>query len=182
MIQCLAKTRLGRLPLAIHTGRFGHPKVPRSERVCVICQALGYVDDDTWVTPVEDLLHFLLDCRALDPTRDRFPLFFKPESLPRADKDTHMQFVLNHHDHVRVFRCITALLKRREHCLQLVQQGKLSDIMPAGYLPEDHNMRRIMAAEARAEVIAADQEEAADPYLIDIDVSSDWEELVEVVD
>jgi hypothetical protein len=66
-----------------------------------------------------------------------------------------MQFVLNHHHHVQLFRCINALLKRRERCLQLVQEGKLSDIMPAGYLPEDHNMRRIMAADAEVEEEAA---------------------------
>ena len=183
MFQCLAKARLGRLPLAIHTGRFGRQKVPRLERVCVVCQALGYKDDDTWGTPVEDLQHFVLDCRALDPTRDRFPEFFQPVSLPASDKDTHMQFVLNHHHHVQLFRCINALLKRRERCLQLVQEGKLSDIMPAGYLPEDHNMRRIMAADAEVEEEAAGgQDIEADPHLLDIDDSSDWDELVEVVD
>jgi hypothetical protein len=132
---------------------------------------------------MEDLQHFLLDCRALDPIRDRFLDFFQPASLPRSDKDTHVQFILNHHDHVQLFRCISAMLKRRERCLQLVQEGKLSDIMPAGYLPEDRNMRRIMAADAwLEEEEAGGQEVEADPHLIDIDVSSDWDELVEVVD
>ena len=138
-----------------------------------------------WSTPVEDLQHFVLDCRALDPTRDRFPELFEPERLPGSDKDTHMQFILNHHNHVQLCRCIHALLRRRERCLQLVQEGKLSDIMPAGYLPEDRNMRRIMAADAATEEEAeapGGQEVEADPHLLDIDTSSDWDELVEVVD
>lgn len=55
--------------------------------------------------------------------------------------------------------------------------------MPAGYLPEDRNMRRIMAADADVEEeTPGGQEVEADPHLLDIDVSSDWDELVEVVD
>ena len=189
MIQCLAKTRLGRLPLAIHTGRFTRPKVPRAQRVCVLCQALGYRDEETGATPVEDLAHFMLDCRVLDPTRDRFPVFFKPEQLPDPYKDTHMQFVLNHHDHLQLFRCISALMKRRECCMRLVQEGRLSDIMPAGYLPEDHNMRRQMAAEGPDDFVTVEHplrpgrevREVECSSHSDTDFSSDWEELVEVV-
>ena len=58
----------------------------------------------------------------------------------------------------------------------------MSDIMPAGYLPEDRNMRRIMAADAEEEEAPGGQEAEADPHLLDIDTSSDWDELVEVVD
>ena len=112
--------------------------------MCQLCQKLGYRDDTTGSVPVEDLIHFMLDCRVLHPVRDDFPLFFKPASLPGQSKDSHVKFILNHSDHVQVVRCISALKKRRESCLQLLDDGREGEIMPEGYLPFDYNLWRIM--------------------------------------
>jgi len=59
-------------------------------------------------------------------------------------KDSHVKFILNHSDHVQVVRCISALKKRRESCLQLLDDGREGEIMPEGYLPFDYNLWRIM--------------------------------------
>ena len=91
--------------------------------------------------------------------------------------------------HTQLFRCISALMKRRECCMRLVQEGRLSDIMPAGYLPEDHNMRRQMAAEGPDDFVTVEHplrpgrevREVECSSHSDTDFSSDWEELVEVV-
>ena len=142
MVQCIAKMRLGWHCLAIHTRRYNG--IVRDDRVCRLCQKLGYRDDTTGSIPVEDLVHFMLDCRVLHPVRDDFPLFFKPASLPGQSKDSHVKFILNHSDHVQVVRCISALKKRRESCLQLLDDGREGEIMPEGYLPFDYNLWRIM--------------------------------------
>ena len=63
MVQCIAKMRLGWHCLAIHTGRYNG--IVRDDRVCRLCQKLGYRDDTKGSVPVEDLVHFMLDCRAL---------------------------------------------------------------------------------------------------------------------
>lgn len=74
----------------------------------------------------------------------------------------------------------------------LVQEGRLSDIMPAGYLPEDHNMRRQMAAEGPDDFVTVEhplrsgqevrEAEVECSSHSDTDFSSDWEELIEVVE
>ena len=108
MLQCLARYRLGRHNLAIQTGRYRG--VLRHDRVCIVCQALGHTYDDSGQTPVEDLRHFLLDCRALAPIRASFPTLFEPTRLPNASKDTHMKFILNHADHTISFCLLCNLL------------------------------------------------------------------------
>jgi hypothetical protein len=113
--------------------------------VCTLCDALGYKGDETGETPVEDILHFLLECRVLDPVRDSFPVFFKPRVLPEPSKDAHMKYILNHGNHVMLVRCISRMNKHREACLELVKEGKIGEIMPAGYLPEDRNLWRLIA-------------------------------------
>ena len=40
--------------------------------------------------------------------------------------------------------CISALKKRRESCLQLLDDGREGEIMPEGYPPFDYNLWRIM--------------------------------------
>ena len=142
MVQCIAKMRLGWHCLAIHTGRYNG--IVREDRVCRLCQTLGYRDDTTGSILVEDLVHFMLDCRVLHPVRDHFPLFFKPTSLPGQSKDSHVKFILNHSDHVQVVRCISDLKGRRENCLQLLDDGREGEIMPEGYPPFDYNLWRIM--------------------------------------
>ena len=54
---------------------------------------------------------------------------------PGQFKDVHVKFILNHSDHVQVVRCISALKKRRESCLQLLDDGREGEIMPEGHLP-----------------------------------------------
>ena len=120
--------RLGWHCLAVHTGRYNG--IVRDDRVCRLCQKLGYRDDTTGSVPVEDLVHFMLDCRVLHPVRDDFPLFFKPASLPGQSKDSHVKFILNHSDHVQVVRCISALKKRRESCLHITNKQKFKVRQP----------------------------------------------------
>jgi hypothetical protein len=146
MIQCVAKMRLGWHSLAIQTGRYN--KTPRAERVCQLCQALGYKDDVTGSIPIEDVVHFMLDCRVLNPVRDKFPLLYQPgTSLSGRSRDSHLKFIFNHSDHVQVVRCISALKNRRESCLQLLDDGRISEIMPEGYIPIDYNLLRIMGGD-----------------------------------
>ena len=103
---------------AIKMALLGHPPhrkvqwntVVRNDRVCRLRQALsGYRDNTTGSIPVvDDLVHFMLDCRVLHPVRDNFPLFFKPTSLPGQFRDSHVRFVFNHSDHVQFVRCISS--------------------------------------------------------------------------
>ena len=146
MLQCLSRYRLGRHYLAIQTGRYRG--VPRSSRVCTVCQALGHTYDDNGQTPVEDLRHFLLDCRALAPIRASFPTLFEPICLPNASKDTHMKFILNHVDHIMVVKCLLSLEAHRKACITLVEEHRLSEVIPSDHLlPIDYNLVRIIAAE-----------------------------------
>lgn len=145
MVQCIAKMRLGWHSLAIQTGRYN--KTPRAERVCQLCQSLGYKDDVTGSVPVEDAVHFMMDCRVLNPVRDKFPLLFKPSALPGRSRDSHLKFILNHHDHVHVVSCISALKKRRESCLQLLDEGRTDEIMPENYVRFDYNLWRVMGGD-----------------------------------
>ena len=146
MLQCLSRYRLGRHNLAIQTGRYRG--IPRQDRVCIVCQALGHTCDDSGHTPVEDLRHFLLDCRALAPIRASFPTLFEPTSLPNASKDTHMRFILNHADHTMVVKCLLSFEAHRKACITLVEEHRLSEIIPSDHLlPIDYNLVRIIAAE-----------------------------------
>jgi hypothetical protein len=146
MLQCLARYRLGRHNLAIQTGRYRG--VLRHDRVCIVCQALGHTYDDSGQTPVEDLRHFLLDCRALAPIRASFPTLFEPTRLPNASKDTHMKFILNHADHTMVVKCLLSFEAHRKTCIALVEEHRLSEVIPSDHLlPIDYNLVRIIAAE-----------------------------------
>jgi hypothetical protein len=146
MLQCLSRYRLGRHNLAIQAGRYRG--VPRRNRVCTVCQALGYTDEDTGETPVEDLRHFLLDCRAMGPVRASFPALFEPSSLPRASKDAHMKYILNHEDHTLVVKCLLSFEAHRKACIALVEEHRMDEIIPPEHLiPIDYNLVRIIAAE-----------------------------------
>ena len=65
----------------------------------------------------------------------------------RRSRDSHLKFIFNHSDHVQVVRCISALKNRRESCLQLLDDGRISEIMPEGYIPIDYNLLRIMGGD-----------------------------------
>ena len=73
-------------------------------------------------------------------------------SLPGQSKDSHVKFILNHSDHVQVVRCISALKKRRESCLQLLDDGREGEIMPEGYLPFDYTSWQKRFNKLRAEL------------------------------
>ena len=90
------------------------------------------------------LLHHNAPCIVV---KERFAHMQPFVSLPGQSKDSHVKFILNHSDHVQVVRCISALKKRRESCLQLLDDGREGEIMPEGYLPFDYNLWRIMGHE-----------------------------------
>lgn len=146
MVQCISRYRLGWHKLAIQTGR--HTGVPRMERVCKVCQALGFKDDDGNV-PVEDAMHFLLECRALDPVRDKYPALHKPAVLPGSSKEVHMKFIMNYCDSAMLAQCLLDMQDRREQCLALVDSPDgINHVLERGYMPVDHNLQRLLAAEA----------------------------------
>ena len=150
MVQCISRYRLGWHKLAIQDqrvgGRQGHNSIPRMERVCEICKALGCTDDDGQV-PVEDAMHFLLECRALDPVRDKYPALHKPAVLPGPSKEVHMKFIMNYCDSAMLAQCLLDMQDRRQHCLSLVSSPDgINEVFEPGYLPEDHNMQRQIAA------------------------------------
>lgn len=54
--------RTGAHHLAIETGRWSRPKLPRQHRICTKCSD----------TVVEDEVHFLFECSAYDRIRDKY--------------------------------------------------------------------------------------------------------------
>ena len=84
----------------------------------------------------------------LAPIRASFPTLFEPASLPNASKDTHMRFILNHADHTMVVKCLLSFEAHRKACITLVEEHRLSEIIPSDHLlPIDYNLVRIIAAE-----------------------------------
>jgi hypothetical protein len=146
MVQCLARYRMGRHTLAIQTGRYN--KTARHKRVCKICDALGYQNEEGEI-PLEDLMHFLLECRGLTPVRAEFPALFQPAVLSSEDgnlKDAHMRFILNHTDHAQVVRCLLSLEKHQTECLALIAQGRMEEVVPIEHeVPLDYNLARLIA-------------------------------------
>lgn len=148
MVQCISRYRLGWHKLAIQTGR--HNGTPRMDRVCQMCKVLGHKDDDG-NEPVEDAMHFLLECRALDLVRDKYPALHHPAVLPGSSKEVHMKFIMNYRDPVMLAQCLLDMQERREQCLTLLDtpDGVTQMVeQMAGYIPVDHNIQRHLAAEA----------------------------------
>src|SRR5262249_10634457 len=59
----VAQLRCGVAPLAIETGRWQRPYVPKSERFCLLCRS--QLDNNV----VEDEAHFLIDCQSYQDAR-----------------------------------------------------------------------------------------------------------------
>jgi hypothetical protein len=85
-------------------------------------------DDITELPPVEDVVHFILDCRALHPVRNDFPLTFLGP--------------LAYQGHPR--RCISALMSRPDRFLELIDEVCLDEVMPEDYIPVHYDLRRIL--------------------------------------
>ena len=66
----LAKTRLGCLPIRLETGRYLIPRLPESERTCLVCKNNSLVNPQNPSTgPVESEVHFLFSCNAYNTER-----------------------------------------------------------------------------------------------------------------
>lgn len=129
-----------------HSLHLQTPSIPRQQRVCKLCAALGFADSHGAV-PVEDVLHFLVECRALEPVRGeaQFAAVFMPISITDSSAATLARYILNHRDQVLVARALQALWARREQCHQQLQAGEFS---MNGYVPLDPTLRRVQAADA----------------------------------
>ena len=81
----VAKTRLGCLPIRLETGRYSIPRVPESQRICLVCKNQNQLVDinptnnPTNEGPVESETHFLFSCKAYNAERD---LWFSKMKLP----------------------------------------------------------------------------------------------------
>jgi hypothetical protein len=148
-VQMICRIRLGWYRLEIQRGRFHTPSVPRQQRVCRLCAALGFVDSHGHA-PMEDLLHFLVECRAMEPVRGdaRFAALFMPISITDSSAATQARYILNHKDQVLLARALQALWSRRDECHEQLQAGGLD---MHGYIPVDPVLRRMQAADAYRE-------------------------------
>jgi hypothetical protein len=141
--QCLARFRLGWHGLAIQTGRF--TRVPRHQRKCVLCEAMQYMGADEQC-PVEDMLHFLIECKVMQPVREKFPKLFMPGWLPDGQAGTHARFVLNHPDQYQVAYALHCMQEHRRCCVEFVETGEVDRLLPHGYVPENAALRRVLVA------------------------------------
>ena len=140
-MQCIIRFRLGWHSLAIQTGRF--TGVPRDRRICVMCQAEHCVAEEE--CPVEDMLHFLLECEVLQPVRDKFPALFCPTWLPDSKAATHARYVLNHIDQYQVVFALHCMQEHRKACIESIQSGGGVGLLPERFVPEDIVLRRVLA-------------------------------------
>jgi hypothetical protein len=142
-LQYITRFRLGWHSLAIQTGRFSG--VPRTQRKCVMCEAMHYMEEDGHC-PVEDMLHFLVDCKVMQPIREKFPNLFTPSWLPDSKASTHAKFVLNHPDQYQVAYALHCMQEHRRSCMEFVSRGEIDRLLSDGYIPEDVALRRLLAA------------------------------------
>lgn len=142
--QCIVRFRLGWHNLAIQAGRF--TGVPRHQRKCLMCDAMHYWDEHGQC-PVEDALHFLIECKVMQPIREKFPTMFMPTWLPDDKASTHARFVLNHPDQCQVAYALHCMQEHRRSCMEYVLAGDVDKLLPDGYIPEDVVLRRVLAAE-----------------------------------
>jgi hypothetical protein len=151
--QCVVRFRIGWHGLSIQTGRFA--RVPRHQRKCMMCDAMHYWDAQG-DCPVEDALHFLIECKVMQPVRERFPTLFMPGWLPDDKASTHARFVLNHPDQCQVAYALHCMQEHRRACMRYVQEGDVDRLLPDGYIPEDVVLRRVLATVSYYEDIPED--------------------------
>jgi hypothetical protein len=155
-VQCISRYRLGWHDLAVQQGRF--TRVPRQQRVCVVCEALGtHLADGR--TPMEDLLHFVVECPSLQVIRDKFPVLFHPHALRGADPSGHCRFVMNHKDQAQVAAALLALSKYRAWCQHMCREGQAQQVQQHAHAMEDAAMRRLVAANNYHALTEAERDE-----------------------
>jgi Reverse transcriptase (RNA-dependent DNA polymerase) len=146
--QCIARMRLGWHSLAIQQGRFR--QVPRCRRSCELCKVHGFVDMRvaSWgpaaqggdgghaegdgqalappIDPPEDLLHFLVECRILEPVRnqERFRPLFQPDMLSCSHASTLARYIMNYPNQALLADGLLALHERRALCMEQLRQGQ----------------------------------------------------------
>ena len=82
-VNLLARVRMGSLSLAMEEGRWAQPRVPRGQRLCLMCGA-GVIEDE---------MHFLLECERYAEIRQRFADLCAPD-LALQDQDEQLKPVL----------------------------------------------------------------------------------------
>jgi hypothetical protein len=102
--------------------------------------------DDSDQCPVEDMLHFLIECKVMQPIREKFPKLFTPSWMPDNKASTHAKFVLNHPDQYQVAYALHCMQEHRRSCIEYVRMGDVDRLLPDGYVPEDVALRRLLAA------------------------------------
>jgi hypothetical protein len=150
-VQCVSRLRLGWHKLAIQEGRFR--KVDRGQRGCPLCARLprrlrsAVAANGT----VEDILHFVVECPALDGMRAKFPVLFHPAYISSEDAGTHARYVFNHKHQGMVATALQSLLSKREELLDLIKQrvtdSELLDHMLPDGPPVCVESQRVLAAE-----------------------------------
>jgi hypothetical protein len=110
-VQTLCRYRLGWHDLRVQSGRYS--RVNRQQRVCTLCtnQVHGHPVN---AAPMEDLLHFLLECPALQHVRDKYPQLFLPQYIDQPEADVHARYILNHSDQRVVAHVLQELQSARE--------------------------------------------------------------------
>jgi hypothetical protein len=113
-VQTLCRYRLGWHDLQVQKGRYGG--VAREQRVCRVCANTPHAAQQH-ARPVEDLLHFLLECPALQHVRDRYPHLFVPQYISDPDAAVHARYIINHTNQQQVAEVLQALRAAREQVL-----------------------------------------------------------------
>jgi hypothetical protein len=122
-VQTLCRYRLGWHDLHVQSGRY--TRVGRQQRVCTLCasQASGHPVN---AAPMEDLLHFLLECPALQHVRDKYPKLFLPQYINQPEADVHARYIMNYPDQRLVAQVLQGLRSAREEVKAGQQQRAAS--------------------------------------------------------
>ena len=75
----IAKVRLGCLPIRLETGRYSIPRIPESERKCLVCKNYVTHLDPSDPDSIENEAHFLFQCVAYKNERG---IWFQKMTLP----------------------------------------------------------------------------------------------------
>jgi Reverse transcriptase (RNA-dependent DNA polymerase) len=120
VLQCLARLRLGLHGLQIRLGRISHNRVPRVDRLCRLCSAVGapFLGQRLGGACVEDLKHFVLECPAYGHIRSRYTDVFGV--APDVCSDMLAIFDCDRQDHLA--HAVYTMTLFRDECLSCLQQ------------------------------------------------------------
>ena len=91
--RAMAKLRLGCLPLRIETGRYTRPRLDETDRICLLCKpADNLIEVGTVNNPIEDEIHFLLQCSAYEGLRTQW---YQDMPIPDNFKDLEVEHKLD---------------------------------------------------------------------------------------